>query len=101
MPFCALAAAQGLLQLGFVFMQASTITLSMGVIQLLQAARRYVLVLGRGGKRHFSGCLVPLCSHVVISSGSAVLLGCAAHCAMQNRLRRLPLRCVPSLLLQS
>lgn len=31
---------QGLLQLGFVFMQASTITLSMGVIQLLQAARR-------------------------------------------------------------
>jgi hypothetical protein len=33
---------QGLLQLGFVFMQASTITASMGVIQLLQAARRCV-----------------------------------------------------------
>ena len=33
---------QGLLQLGFVFMQASTITASMGVIQLLQAARRWV-----------------------------------------------------------
>ncbi len=34
---------QGLLQLGFVFMQASTITMSMGVIQLLQAARRCAL----------------------------------------------------------
>jgi len=31
---------QGLLQLGFVFMQASTITMSMAVVQLLQAARR-------------------------------------------------------------
>ena len=31
---------QGLLQLGFVFMQASTVTLGMAVVQLMQAARR-------------------------------------------------------------
>jgi len=32
---------QGLLQLAFVFMQASTVTASMAIIQLLQAARRW------------------------------------------------------------
>jgi hypothetical protein len=32
--------SQGLLQLAFVFMQASTVTASMAIIQLLQAARR-------------------------------------------------------------
>ena len=43
LPACsagACVAVQGLLQLAFVFMQASTVTASMAIIQLLQAARR-------------------------------------------------------------